>query len=255
MAKYSHGRVLFFARDGQNPVIVEHRAAGGEAIFVRDDTVIIAEGAHEQTLIPLNEIPMTHGGRVLFEVENALAALGAAWAMGVPKERIVERARCFTSDMTKVPSRFNLLELRGATVIVDYGHNTHALRAMIEALKMFPHERRAALYSSSGDRRDHDIVTMGQLLGDAFDRVILYEDPSDMYERKPGEIVALLRQGLASASRVKKIEEIEGGLNAFKHALNTVQPGELLLAQAHLANPTMEFLHEYLGEHGEGGEA
>jgi hypothetical protein len=44
-------------------------------------------------------------------------------------------------------------------------------------------------------------------------------------------------------------------LNAFKHALTTVQPGELLLAQAHLANPTMEYLREYLGEHGQAGDA
>jgi cyanophycin synthetase len=254
MAPFSHGRVLFFARDGQHPEIVKHRAGGGAAIFVRDGVIVLAEGEREQELIPLTHIPMTFGGRVTFEVENALAALGAAWAMGVPKERIVERARCFSSDMNKVPSRFNILELRGATVIVDYGHNTHALRAMIEALAMFPHERRAALYSSSGDRRDHDIVKMGELLGNAFDRVITYEDPSDMYERKPGEIMALLRQGLDSASRVKKIEEIQGGLNAFKHALATVQPGELLLAQAHLANPTMEYLHEYLGEHGQDGK-
>lgn len=251
MAQYSHGRVLFFARDGQNPAIVAHRAAGGEAIFVRDNAVVLAQGERDDVLLPLSDIPMAFGGRVPFEVENALAALGAAWAMHlVSTGRIVERARCFATDMTKVPSRFNILKLRGATVIVDYGHNTHALRAMIEALAMFPHERRAALYSSSGDRRDSDIVTMGELLGNAFDRVILYEDPTDMYERKPGEIVALLRQGLASASRVKEIEEIAGGLNAFKHALNTVHPGELLLAQAHLANPTMEYLHEYLSEHG-----
>ena len=250
MAQSSHGKVLFFARDGRLPAVVEHRAKGGAAIFVRNDAIVLAEGGKEEELIPLNDIPMTFGGRVTFEVENALAAIGAAWAMGVSKEKIVERSRCFASDMTKVPSRFNLLELRGATVIVDYGHNTHALRAMIEALAMFPHARRAALYSSSGDRRDSDIVRMGELLGNAFDRVILYEDPTDMYERKPGEIIALLRQGLASSSRVKRIEEIEGGLNAFKHALKTVQTGELLLAQAHLANPTMEYLHEYLSEHG-----
>ena len=250
MASYCHGRVLYFARDGQQPLVVEHVASGGSAIFVRDNVVILAEGQSEAPLIALSDIPMTFGGKVTFEVENALAALGAAWAMGVPKKLLVERARCFSSDMTKVPGRFNILELHGATVIVDYGHNTHALRAMIEALKMFPNERRAALYSSSGDRRDGDIVTMGELLGNAFDRVILYEDPTDMYERKPGEIVALLRQGLAAANRVKVIEAIEGGLNAFKHALRTVQPGELLLAQAHLANPTMTFLREYLEAHG-----
>jgi len=255
MAPYCHGSVLYFARDGQHPVIVLHRASGGSAIFVRDSEIVLAQGEQEEVLMPLTHIPMTFGGRVLFEVENALAALGAAWAMGVPKERIVERARCFASDMTKVPSRFNILELKGATVIVDYGHNTHALRAMIEALEMFPHERRAALYSSSGDRRDSDIIKMGEFLGNAFDRVITYEDPSDMYERKPGEIMALLRKGLESAGRVKKIEEVQGGLNAFKHALKTVQPGELLLAQAHLANPTMEYLHEYLSEHGATGGA
>lgn len=260
MAQYSHGRVLLFARDSRHPVIVEHCAKGGAAIFVRDNSIVLAdgvlaEGAREEVLIALNDIPMTFGGRVSFEVENALAAIGAAWAMGVPKEHIVERACCFASDIANVPGRFNILELRGATVIVDYGHNTHALRAMIEALAMFPHERRAALYSSSGDRRDSDIVTMGELLGNAFDRVIVYEDPTDMYERQPGEIIALLRQGLAAAGRVKAIEEIAGGLNAFKHALKTVRPGELLLAQAHLANPTMEYLREYLKENGPEGSS
>ena len=255
MAQYSQGSVLLFARDGRQPAIVEHCAKGGAAIFVRDNLIVLAEGAHEVVLIALNDIPITFGGRVPFEVENALAAIGAAWAMGVAKEQIVERARCFASDIANVPGRFNILELRGATVIVDYGHNTHALRAMIEALAMFANERRAALYSSSGDRRDSDIVTMGELLGNAFDRVILYEDPTDMYERQSGEIIALLRQGLALAGRVKAIEEIAGGLNAFKHALKTVQPGELLLAQAHLANPTMEYLREYLKENGSEGSA
>ena len=255
MAQYSQGSVLLFARDGRQPAIVEHCGKGGAAIFVRDNLIVLAEGAHEVVLIALNDIPITFGGRVPFEVENALAAIGAAWAMGVAKEHIVERARCFASDIANVPGRFNILELRGATVIVDYGHNTHALRAMIEALAMFPNERRAALYSSSGDRRDSDIVTMGELLGNAFDRVILYEDPTDMYERQSGEIIALLRQGLALAGRVKAIEEIAGGLNAFKHALKTVQPGELLLAQAHLANPTMEYLREYLKENGSEGSA
>ena len=255
MAQYSQGSVLLFARDGRQPAIVEHCAKGGAAIFVRDNLIVLAEGAHEVVLIALNDIPITFGGRVPFEVENALAAIGAAWAMGVAKEQIVERARCFASDIANVPGRFNILELRGATVIVDYGHNTHALRAMIEALAMFPNERRAALYSSSGDRRDSDIVTMGELLGNAFDRVILYEDPTDMYERESGEIIALLRQGLALAGRVKAIEEIAGGLNAFKHALKTVRPGELLLAQAHLANPTMEYLREYLKQNGSGGSA
>ena len=69
-----------------------------------------------------------------------------------------------------------MLEIDGATVVVDYGHNPSALLALIEALEQFPHERRMCVYSAAGDRRDCDMVRQGELLGDAFDNVILYED-------------------------------------------------------------------------------
>ena len=53
----------------------------------------------------------------------------------------------FAADMSKVPGRFNLLEINGATVIVDYGHNTSALEVLIEAVELFPNHRRIAVYS------------------------------------------------------------------------------------------------------------
>jgi len=84
------------------------------------------------------------------------------------------------------------------------------------------------------------------LLGDTFDRVVLYED-TDRYDRRPGEIFELFRRGLASGSRVRRIEEVQGGLNALKHALDTVEPGELLLAQAHMADPTAEYVRSLSG--------
>ena len=245
MASYCHGRVLYFALDGANPLITVHRAAGERAIFVRDNHIVLAEGAKEEPLVALDRLPLTGGGRILFEVENALAAIGAAWAMGFPKEHIVERATSFHTGLDETPARFNVLQLRGATVVVDYGHNTHALRAVIQALDTFSPSRRVALFGASGDRRDEDIVTLGRLLGAAFDRVVLYED-SDRYQRKPGETIELLKQGLASGTRVKEIEAREGGLAALEYVLENVQPGELLLAQAHLANPTIEFLKKYL---------
>ena len=74
------------------------------------------------------------------------------------------------ADMSKVPGRFNLLEINGATVIVDYGHNTSALEALIEAVELFPNHRRIAVYSAAGDRRDSDMIRQGEMLGDAFDQ-------------------------------------------------------------------------------------
>lgn len=241
MAQFSAGKVLYFALDPENPLIRER----GEGVFVRDGSIVHLAAGGEQVVAPLSAVPMTYGGRVRFQVENALAAVAAAIALGLDAQAIAARLATFVTDLDTDPARFNLFEIRGATVIVDFGHNAPALRAAIDALEAFPHHRRTAVFSSSGDRRDSDIIEMGELLGHAFDRVILYED-NDLYDRPPGAVFQLLREGLAKGARVSAIEEIQGGLPAMKHALDTVQPGDLLLAQAHMADPAAEFLRHYL---------
>jgi cyanophycin synthetase len=138
-----------------------------------------------------------------------------------------------------------VLEIEGATVVVDYGHNTHSLAAVIEALKSFPHQRRTCVYSTAGDRRDCDIIRQGELLGAAFDRVVLYEDHY-LRGRPQGEIVGLFRKGLESASRAKEIVEISGATNAAETALSSAQPGELVLLQADTIDETVQWLRGYL---------
>ena len=199
MAEYSKGSVIFFAQRSDDPVIAKHRAAGGRALFVRQGTVILAEGAFEMPLVALADVPLTHGGRIGFQVENVLAAAGAAWGLGLAREAIRSALESFAGDIEKSPGRFNLLELGGATVIVDYGHNPSALIALVEALEQFPHERRLCVYSAAGDRRDSDMVRQGEILGDAFDKVILYEDHY-LRGREPGDIMRLFRQGLDAAA-------------------------------------------------------
>jgi cyanophycin synthetase len=245
MAPKCKGSVIFFALRGDHPVIVEHRANGGRAIFVRHDTIIVAEGEVEIPLVALSHVPLTHGGRIGFQVENALASAAAAWSLGVPRDLIRLGLESFSPDMDKVPGRFNLLEIGGATVIVDYGHNPSALTALIEAIEQFPHSRRSAVYTAAGDRRDCDMVRQGVLLGDHFDHVILYEDHY-IRGRAEGEIMGLMQQGLASGQRVRQIEEVRGALKAVETALRNVQPGELLLVQADVIDETVDFIKQYL---------
>ena len=45
--------------------------------------MILAEGDAGNALIALARVPLTHHGRVGFQVENVLAAVAAAWALGV----------------------------------------------------------------------------------------------------------------------------------------------------------------------------
>ena len=97
------------------------------------------------------------------------------------------------------------------------------------------------------------MIRQGELLGDAFDRVILYEDHY-MRGRPEGEIMTLFRQGLAGGERVAEIQEFRGNIKAIESALRHVHAGELLVMQADVIDETMDFLSRFLAAHGAGHE-
>ena len=68
------------------PIIIEHRARGQRAVIVRDGAVVLACGAEETKLAKLKDIPLTEAGRNALQIENVLAAVGAAWALGIKPE-------------------------------------------------------------------------------------------------------------------------------------------------------------------------
>ena len=86
MAEYCPGKVVFFARDPENSILVEHCRKGHRAVTVIDHTVVLCEGDRRTPLVALARVPLTHGGRVSFQVENTLAAVAAAWSIGWPRE-------------------------------------------------------------------------------------------------------------------------------------------------------------------------
>jgi cyanophycin synthetase len=245
MAPHCPGQVVFFARDGGHPVIAAHRAAGGRAVFVRHGAIVLADAEREEVLSPLAGVPLTLDGRIGFQVENALAAAAAAWVLDLSPETVRAGLASFDSDWEKLPGRFNLLEIGGATVIVDYGHNPSALTALIEALASFPNGQRMVVYSGIGDRRDVDMIRQGEMLGEAFDRVLLYEDHYTR-GRPEGQTMALLRRGLAAGTRVRAVEEFLGSLKAVEAALQVIGPGDLLLVQADVVEETLDCVRRHL---------
>jgi len=245
MAPHCPGNVIFFSRDCANPVIAGHRAHRGRAVFVREHSIVLADGANEIPLLSLDRVPLTHGGRIGFQVENALAATAATWALGVPAEVIRTGMESFSPTIDKVPGRFNMLEVAGATVIFDYGHNTSSLAAMLEALDQIPHKHRTCVYSAAGDRRDVDMLRQGELLGAAFDKVLVYEDHY-LRGREPGQIIALFRQGIAKGSRANVVESHQSWTSAIESALEHLKPGELLVCQADVIDDTVEYVRRRL---------
>jgi len=90
LADYSDGEVLLYSLDPACPALTAHRARKGRAAFARGDHILLAQGAEE---IPLVNLSAPEFSAITQEPPEdvrpyVLAAVAAAWSLGVPVELI-----------------------------------------------------------------------------------------------------------------------------------------------------------------------
>lgn len=246
MASVCPGKIIYFAADRHHPVMATHRAQGNRVVYVDGDSIVAAEGSWRET-IPLRDVPITRAGTIGFQVENVMAATAAAWGANLPWETIRRGLSGFVNDSDNAPGRFNVMDYRGATIIADYGHNPDAMRALVQAVEAMPAKKRSVVISGAGDRRDQDISEQTKILGQAFDDVILYQDACQR-GRADGEVLQLLQQGLAGATRTRYVTEIQGEFVAIDHALSRLQPGDLCLVLIDQVELALAHLQKHVDE-------
>jgi cyanophycin synthetase len=223
-----------------------HCAQGKRTVFVDGDAIVATEGGFRQR-IAFADIPITRNGTIGFQVENAMAATAAGWALGLDWKSIRTGLATFVNDAATAPGRFNTFDYRGATVIADYGHNPDAILALVSAIESMPAKRRFVVISGAGDRRDDDIRRQTEILGEVFDEVVLYQDQCQR-GREDGEVLALLRQGLVNATRAKTVHEIRGEFVATDTALARLEPGDLCLILVDQVEAALEHIAKRVAE-------
>lgn len=248
MAPLCDGEVIFFGRDPALPAIAAQLAQGRRAVFLRAGAIVLAAGSHEAALADIASVPLTHGARVAFQVENVLAAVAAAWALDVPEAIIRAGIEAFDSEQADAPWQFTLFERGGATVVVDAAHNASALRALLDAVAQFPAARRHAVYAAGADRRDAELIEQGGLLAGAFDRIVLYDDVTVASRRAPGQARALLRQGIGQHGRRPQVHDEPDHASAIDTVLGHIRPGDFVLLQSDEANsgPTIDRVRRWI---------
>jgi len=244
MAEFCAGEVIWFSQDAEHPLVVRQRDADRRSLYVRGGSIVLSRGHAEEPLVPLAEVPMTHQGRVGFQVENVLAAAGAAWAAGLSLEAIRAGLSSFEGNPEQMPARFNLFQVDGATVVIDFPHNAMALEALIATSESFPHERRVLVFAGC-NRRDADVIRQGEVIASGFDRLILYEDRGNQ-DRQDGDLNTLLRQGLASPTRLKDVVEDPDEQTAMERALRERRPGDLIILGVERLEASLAWIQRWL---------
>jgi cyanophycin synthetase len=99
MAELCDGRVIFYGRDPALEAIATHRASGERAVFLRERQIILAHGMDDVSQIPLDSLAPTKAEKP----EMVMAAVAAAWALGVAPELIGAGLRTFNPTPKKNP--------------------------------------------------------------------------------------------------------------------------------------------------------
>ena len=141
--------------------------------------------------------------------------------LGVLGTRVAQALRTFDTSYFQVPGRLNVYDELPFKVILDYGHNPAAVRAMVDLTKRLDVAgRRLCVLAAPGDRRNEEVTEMARIIGESktFAHIFLKRD-DDLRGRGPTEIPDLMRAALIASGyheeRITTIPDEREAVDAF----------------------------------------
>jgi cyanophycin synthetase len=180
--------------DPDSLLIKSHIEQGGLAAVYEEGYLTILKGDWKLRIEEAVNVPLTLGGRAAFNIQNSLAASLAAFCQDVQIEEIRQGLSTFVASSEQTPGRMNLFDLGKYHALVDYAHNPAGFKAIADFIQKWEGEV-IGVIGAPGDRRDEDIIELGQLAANMFGQIFIKED-KDLRGRAPRVVADLLRQGV-----------------------------------------------------------
>lgn len=227
--------VAWFTLDRNNPLVLDHLAAGGEAAYLEDGMLVLNRGGERIPIVRAEEIPTAFGGVARHNLANSLAAIGLAAGLGLPVEAMAAGLRQVKSTPEDNPGRANLIKWYGVRILIDYAHNPHGIAALLDLAQALPAKRRLLVIGQAGDRSDDAIRDLARAAWALRpDHVVVKELPELLRGRQPGVVPVLIEDellhlGMPQRSLARAASELE----AVRQALAWAQSGDLLVLLVH----------------------
>jgi cyanophycin synthetase len=176
MAKHTKGKVLLFSREASSPAVLEHLRNDGRAVLREGDRVWSCRGAQREPVLGLAELRCPLLGLPEFLVEDLLAAVAGAVALGLSPEQIragvsasLNQGGVAVFDWPGTAARPS-----GGLLIVTPCRNSSALQAWARHFQAaFPGQKVGLLVDPPADARESDAPALAQLLTQCFSWVTI----------------------------------------------------------------------------------
>ena len=244
MAERVNCKVAYFSMNPDNQIIIEHRRRNGFAAIYENGYLSILEGKWTLRIEKAINIPMTMQGMAPFMIANALAGCLAAFAQGVDIELIRRGIRTFQISAEQTPGRMNLFDVGDYNVLVDYAHNPHGYKAVGDFVCNWQ-GKRIGVVGGPGDRRDEDLILLGNISAKNFNHILIKED-QDFRGREPKEVADLIVKGICQEDSAASYEIMLDETEAINKALNLAQANDLVVIFPEKVEPVIKLIKEQM---------
>ena len=241
MRKQCDSKIALFSLDEDNRLIRQHCKLGGLAAIYENGYITISKGLWKLRIEKAVNVPLTYGGKAVFNIQNVLPAILAAYVQGVKVEELRQALATFVPSAAQTPGRLNLFQFRNFQVVVDYAHNPHGFEALGRFIAKIPDTPKIGVIAGVGDRREEDTVNLGRLSARMFDEIIIRQD-RNLRGKTDDQIIELLVKGIKEVDPNKKVTIMKKEDEAIRHAIGTAPKGAFVVLCSDVVPDALELV-------------
>lgn len=188
------------------------------------DLIYLANGVRGLLHTPVGQVEFTSPLVGQFNLENLLAAVGAALAMDIALETIAAALPLFGG----VPGRMEQVKVasdQDLSVIVDYAHTPDSLKNSLQAARPFVTGKLICVFGCGGDRDRTKRPQMGRIAYDLADAVVITSD--NPRTEDPQQILQDIVAGIPAVLGPEEV--VCDRATAIQTAIAMAQPGDCVL--------------------------
>ncbi len=240
-------RLALFSLDENNPHIREHAGRGGISAVAENGYVTIMKGGWKIRVDKIAAIPLTFGGKAVFNIANVLPAVLAGYLRGFDIEDIRTALQTFIPSPGTTPGRMNLFEFKNFRVLVDYAHNYTGLENLSTFIQKIEAKVKVGVVAGVGDRRDEDTLSLGRVAAKTFDEIVIRQD-KNLREKTAGEIIDLLKKGIYEVDPAKKVKVIPKETEAIDYVIRNARKDSFITICSDVVPDVLDMIMKYKEE-------
>ncbi len=235
--------LALFSLDENNPRIQAHQRNEGLTAIYENGYVTICRGPWKTRVIKAANIPLTHGGKAEFMIQNVLPAILSAYIQGIHLADIRMALETFSSSAQQTPGRLNMFEFKNFKILLDYAHNPAGMRALQKFTDNLQASKKVGIVAGIGDRRVEDNNMIGAIAAEMFDEIIIRQDKR-LRGKTEEELIKMLEDGIKSKDPNKKVTIIPSEKEAIKFAVKNAEPDSLIILSSDVIPDALDLVKE-----------